>query len=97
MGKNALSLTKCVINISSASTSILQRQARHDRYLEVGSVNIELALNRYENVREAANAETKLCTGAIIGMKANVYGSVFVDLPFILNAHDATRPVLPSW
>ena len=88
MEKIVLSLKKSGINVSNASTaSILLRLARHDRDLEVGSVNTELALSTYENLKVEAGTETKSCIGAEIGMKVN--GSVFEDFPFILSAHDA--------
>ena len=76
--------------ISNASTiSVLQRLAKNDRFLEVGSVNTDLAYYTYINVRDAAGTETKSCIGAELGMKVN--GSVFEDFPFILSAHDAAN------
>jgi len=83
-----MSLRKRGINTSTPkAASVLHRLARNDRNLEVGSVNTELALSTYENVKEAAGTETKSCIGAEIGMKVN--GSVFDDFPFILSAHDS--------
>lgn len=88
MQKIVNSLTKRHINISNpAVTSVLQHLGRHDRYLEVGSVNTDLAVSTYENVRDAASTETKSCIGAEIHMKVN--GSVFDEFPFILSAHDS--------
>ena len=90
MAKIVESLKKCGINTSNASTaSVLVQLARNDRNLEVGSVNTELALSTYENVKEAAGTETKSCIGAEIEMKVN--GSVFPEFPFILSAHDAAE------
>ena len=88
LAKIVESLEKCGINTSNASTiSILQRLAKNDRNLEVGSVNTELAFSTYVNVKEAAGTETKSCIGSETGMKVN--GSVFPEFPFILSAHDA--------
>jgi serine/threonine protein kinase len=88
LAKIVESLEKCGINTSNASTiSILQRLAKNDRNLEVGSVSTELALSTYYNVKDAAGTETKSCIGSEIGMKVN--GSVFPEFPFILSAHDA--------
>ena len=88
MEKIIASLKKCNINTSNTSvTSVLQRMARNYRNIELGSVNTDLALSTYENVRDAASTETKSCIGAELGMKVN--GSVFDDFPFILSAHDS--------
>ena len=82
------SLKKCHVNTSSASViSVLQRLARNQRYVELASINTELALSTYENVRDTAGTETKSCIGGELGMKVN--GSVFDDFPFILSAHDS--------
>ena len=88
MEKIINSLKKCRIDTSRPTVkSVLALLGRHERNLEVGSVNTDLALYTYENVRDAAGTETKTCIGAEIEMKVN--GSVFDDFPFILSAHDS--------
>lgn len=84
------SLKKCKINTSSPDVaSVLNILARHERCLEVGSVNTELALSTYENVRDASHTQTKSCIGMEINMRIN--GSVFEDFPFILGAVDSAN------
>jgi len=87
MAKIVQSLKKCGIDTESAKANfVLQRLARNDRNLEVGSVSTELAYSTYQNVKDSAGTETKSCISSKLGIKVN--GCPFPDFPFILSARD---------
>ncbi len=77
------------INTSNpAVVDVLERLAKNDRNLEVGSVSAELAYGIYTSVKESAGTETKSCISNTLGMKIN--GPVFDEFPFIFSAHSPT-------
>jgi hypothetical protein len=86
IGKILQSLRKC--HIDRPNETVLNRIAKSESLLDLGSLQTEYACSVYDSVKSLAGTETRSYIAKILGIRIN--GPVFDEFPFLLSAADGT-------